>query len=217
MLEGLIGHLDGAIGAAVGVAIVALWARVSPKVAKFLTGVPEKYDLPYVDLPEWFIKIYLGAVPLFMGSMNGIMGDKKTFEMVTNRIRKNQGEEALSVFLAHAKDCIDLDKIGEALPTEVKRWYDLARTELAAEGIKAEVMPSVALLPVAQQATALKLLEDKPLAVAVKSAVEAAKISDRRTDYNIQPAEKQAVKEHVDFLSAESRKAVEEMRARLKK
>lgn len=202
------------IASAVSVAIVAAWSRYSPKVASLLTGIPQAAEDKFkIDLPDWFVTAWGYFVQFLVGAFNDVLGNKSVMTQVVNKIRKNKGDEAADIFIEHAKSAVSVDKLERVLPEEIRGWLNDAREELVAEGMKAKVDAVLPLLPEPVRAVALKTVDNAVLLPAIRAAVIAQKVEVLpKTDLKTQGEE---AKKHLDFLSAEGRTKVEEMRVRL--
>lgn len=205
--------MNALIASAAGAALVALWARYSPKVAAWLLGIPERVETGLsIDLPDWFVDGYKSVMSLGVMALNDVLGNKGLMSQIVNKIRKNKGDEAAEIFITHVKEGVSVDKIESILPPDVREWFNAAREDIVVEAVKAKVDESMPLLPQSAKPAALAAADEKIVRAAVRASVVTAKIAPVAIPVNY--VDPEAMKKHMDFLSAEGRAKIEEMRAR---
>lgn len=203
------------IAAGAATLLIALFKRGLGKgLLPFLLRIPPWIEEKFrIRLPPWFNELYLKAATLSVAVLNDLLCNRQMLTMVVNRIRKNQGDAAVQVFLDYASK-IDLSRFEELMPSEIKQWYNLAREDAAVELIAADVKKATPLLPPEQQKVVLQMIEEPKLREVVRAAVVSQKAEAVAKPVEIPAAKQAEIKAHLGFLSTEGQRAIEELRAK---
>ena len=143
--------------------------RAGAWVAKFLE------DRFHAHLPEWFVKVCRDSIPLLTSLADNYLTNKDMLTEVFKKLRQNKGNEVAGLLLDYAQK-VDVGKIAESLPPELKNAINEARTDVVVDAHIAKVTASVAMLPEKLQDVALESIDRSKVKEAVKAEVAVQKV-----------------------------------------